>query len=84
MIGAKVVALRAVPASTIPREGRKVEFGRWRLKSSQSKHSRRQENRRHKGNSPRKFYTVSQLAELLQLNEMIIYRRLAKGVLPPK
>jgi excisionase family DNA binding protein len=31
---------------------------------------------------PREFYTVSQLAELLQLNEMTIYRMVNRGTLP--
>lgn len=30
---------------------------------------------------PREFYTVSQLAELLQLNEMTIYRMVHRGTL---
>ena len=31
---------------------------------------------------PREFYTVSQLAELLQLTEMTIYRMINRGELP--
>jgi excisionase family DNA binding protein len=31
---------------------------------------------------PREFYTVSQLAELLQLTEMTIYRMIQRGELP--
>jgi excisionase family DNA binding protein len=31
---------------------------------------------------PREFYTVSQLAELLRLNEMTIYRMVKRGALP--
>lgn len=31
---------------------------------------------------PREFYTVSQLADLLQLNEMTIYRMVKRGELP--
>ena len=40
-------------------------------------------NREREGNpKPREFYTVSQLAELLQLNEMTIYRMVNRGTLP--
>ena len=35
-----------------------------------------------KNQGPREFYTVSQLADLLQLNEMTIYRMVKRGVLP--
>jgi len=35
---------------------------------------------RHSG--PREFYTVAQLADLLQLNEMTIYRMVKAGQLP--
>jgi excisionase family DNA binding protein len=34
------------------------------------------------GGIPREFYTVRQLAELLQLNEMTIYRMVGRGELP--
>jgi excisionase family DNA binding protein len=50
-----------------------------RLKPLQSMHSRRQEKR---NQSAREFCTVSQLAKLLQLNEMTIYRMVNKGKLP--
>jgi excisionase family DNA binding protein len=34
------------------------------------------------GEKGREFYTVSQLAELLQLTEMTIYRMISRGELP--
>jgi excisionase family DNA binding protein len=34
------------------------------------------------GEKAREFYTVSQLAELLQLTEMTIYRMISRGELP--
>jgi|SRR5450755_4491012 excisionase family DNA binding protein len=34
------------------------------------------------GENGREFYTVSQLAELLQLTEMTIYRMISRGELP--
>jgi len=34
------------------------------------------------GKKGREFYTVSQLAELLQLTEMTIYRMISRGELP--
>lgn len=37
---------------------------------------------RERNEKPREFYTVSQLAELLQLNEMTIYRMVNRGTLP--
>lgn len=49
------------------------------LKPSERMHLPRTEKR---NLGPREFYTVSQLADLLQLNEMTIYRMVKRGVLP--
>jgi excisionase family DNA binding protein len=38
-------------------------------------------HQRERNERPREFYTVSQLAELLQLNEMTIYRMVNRGAL---
>lgn len=39
-------------------------------------------SQRERDQTPREFFTVSQLAELLQLNEMTIYRMVNRGTLP--
>lgn len=40
------------------------------------------DNRETNQTGPREFYTVAQLADLLQLNEMTIYRMVKGGQLP--